>query len=317
MKRNGFWKMLGGYIVNIKEVLPFIKSDEQIRLSWLAKVKTFDDVPDVYRDTFEKVVVDGEFPYTLLTPSYAGFNIQGCEKLVFCMGGKVVELAEKAGQVRLVSYPIEDVLYVEIGRALLHSWVKIFRITDSGALITAEYKFNTVSESLFTPIVSKIRLANGAPKRGLPEIEQSRLDFLYQENMKLMNYVRRSMLLDEKFVQIVLQPEIHKEIVRLFGKVYSVTANLAHISVLTDQELILIEEGAGESGDEEIRYGGVYRYVPLNKITSLEIVPDKNGTFTLSIQLFGGVCLKSVFSKAKEQEVSGFRQQIMGVLNLE
>ena len=314
MNKKSLWIRILGFFVNLKEIYPFIQADEQIRLSWLTRVRTIDEVPETYRETFEDLVGSSEFPYTLLTPSYQGFSFKGSEKLVFCLKDRVYELSAAAGAVFCKFHPLKHVLYIEVGRALLHSWVTICSTADNGEPIITDYIFNTISEHIFTPIVTDIRLVDHDPREIPLDIQPANFDFLLRENMKLMNYARRSLLPDETPVMIVLQPEIRKEIIRVFGKSLFKVVSLSHLTILTDRELILIQEGTGERGGEDIRYGGVFRYIPIGNIDSLKTTVPKDDVFTMSVQFSCGVCLDSKFADLKRKEVEIFRNRVKTVV---
>jgi hypothetical protein len=267
-------------------------------------------VPDIYRSAFEKIIGNNAFPYTLLTPSYMGFNIKGSEKLVFCLADRVYELSAAGGDVATKSHLLKELLYIEEGRALLHSWVKICSLGEHGRPLITEYTFNTVSEHIFAPLIKNMRVTIETTGRIFTDANQSRFDAFYQENNKLLNYARRSILPDDKAVQIVYQPEIRNVIVKLFGKSLFRVLSLAHVSILTDRELILIQEGAGGKGGEDIRYGGIFRYIALGKITSIYAAKPKDGVFTLSVYLSDDITLKVVFRESKREDVDALQSRV-------
>ena len=247
---KGILRSVGSLIAGIKESLPLLAADEQTRLSWLKVVRSYAEVPEVYRSSFAALVGDSQFPYTVLTPTYAGFINREIEKLVCCLDGKIYVWEEVTGVLSCTCHAVKDISYVEVGKALLQAWVKISGLADSGLPGTTEFKFNTVTEYLFAPIVNKIRSATDCAPEIDPNLERSKFDFLNRTNLKLMNYARRSLLLDEKVERIILQPEIRDEVLRLFGNSFFRTVCLAHLSILTDRELILIQDGTGK------RWGG-------------------------------------------------------------
>lgn len=297
-------------IAGIRERLPLLPADEQTRLSWLQVLTSYDEVPNVYRSAFEAFVSDGPFPYTVLTPSYAGFSNSENEKLVCCLDDRIWVLEDVTGMLNCTCYAVKDISHVEVGKALLQSWVKISGVADRGVPITTEFKFNTVTDHLFAPIVKKMRSTTDYSQRLDPDIEQAKFDFLSRANLKLMNYARRSLLPDENVVHIILQPEIRKEVLRLFGNSFFRTVCLSHLSILTDRELILIQEGTGQRWGGDIRYGGVWHYIPLDKITSISLTGPDDDLLTMSVRLPEGDCIDSLFSVSNRQEVDGFLSQL-------
>jgi len=307
---KGILRSVGSLIAGIKESLPLLAADEQTRLSWLKVVTSYAEVPEVYRSSFAALVGDSQFPYTVLTPSYAGFMNRETEKLVCCLDGKIYVWEEVTGVLSCTCYAVKDISYVEVGKALLQAWVKISGLADSGLPSTTEFKFNTVTEYLFAPIVNKIRSATDCAPEIDPNLERSKFNFLNRTNLKLMNYARRSLSLDEKVVRVILQSEIRDEVLRLFGNSFFRTVCLAHLSILTDRELILIQDGTGKRWGEDIRYGGVWNYIPLDKITSVSLTGPEDGLLTMFVRLPEGDSIDSLFSVSNKQEVDGFLSQL-------
>ncbi len=308
--RKGILRSVGRFIAGIKESLPLLAADEQIRLSWLKVIRSYAEVPEVYRSSFAALVGDSPFPYTVLTPSYAGFMNRETEKLVCCLDGKIYVWEEVTGVLSCTCYAVKDISYVEVGKALLQVWVKISGLADSSLPTATEFKFNTVTEYLFAPIVNKIRLATNYAPGIDPSMERSKFDFLSRTNLKLMNYARRSLLPDEKVGQIILQPEVRDEVLRLFGNSFFRTVCLAHLSILTDRELILIQDGTGKRWGGDIRYGGVWHYIPLDKITSVSLTGPEDGLLAMFVRLPEGDSIDSLFSVSNKQEVDGFLSQL-------
>jgi len=307
---KGILRSVGSLIAGIKESLPLLAADEQTRLSWLKVVTSYAEVPEVYRSSFAALVGDSQFPYTVLTPSYAGFMNRETEKLVCCLDGKIYVWEEVTGVLSCTCYAVKDISYVEVGKALLQAWVKISGLADSGLPSTTEFKFNTVTEYLFAPIVNKIRSATDCAPEIDPNLERSKFNFLNRTNLKLMNYARRSLSLDEKVVRVILQSEIRDEVLRLFGNSFFRTVCLAHLSILTGRELILIQDGTGKRWGEDIRYGGVWNYIPLDKITSVSLTGPEDGLLTMFVRLPEGDSIDSLFSVSNKQEVDGFLSQL-------
>jgi hypothetical protein len=54
--RKGILGTVWGLIAGIKERLSLLSAVEQTRLSWLKVLRSYDEVPDVYRSAFEALV---------------------------------------------------------------------------------------------------------------------------------------------------------------------------------------------------------------------------------------------------------------------
>jgi len=160
-----------------------------------------------------------------------------------------------------------------------------------------------VTDYLFTPFLDKIRPAPSAPRDADQSSERAKFDYLMHLNFKFMNYARRSLVPGEKVIHTVLQPEIRAKILTLFGRSLSRTISTAHLVILTDRELIMIrEEKSGWRGDKT-RYGGVWNYIPLDKITSISLTPKNDDLLVLSIHLPQDDHIDSLFSVSNRPEV--------------
>ncbi|GIK37647.1 MAG: hypothetical protein BroJett011_14800 [Chloroflexota bacterium] len=296
------WRLVTG----IKESLPLLTAEEQTRLSWLNVIRSFAEVPDVYRSSFEALIGDSQFPYTVLTPSYAGFIKRQNEKLVCYLDGKIHIMEEVTGLLTCTGYAVKDVSYVEAGKVLLQSWVKLSGMADRGLPNTSEFKFNTVTEHLCAPLVEKIRSATGRSQGTDLAVERSKFNFLGRANLKLMNYARRSILPGEQVIASLLQPEIRAKVLTLFNRTFYHTISPAHLSILTDRELILIKEDPEKGPGNGPRYGGLWTYIPLHKIAAVSLGERDPNTLTLSIHLPANDEVSSIFALANRSELEQF-----------
>jgi hypothetical protein len=296
--------MIWDRVAGIEPKLPLLTAVEQTKLSWAKAIETYDEVPEVYRGLFETLVGDASrFPYAVLTPSYAGFITRAKEKLVCCLDGKIYVLEEARGDLVSTCYSIGDISYVEVGSVLLQSWIKICGLTSGGVLTSSEFKFNSVTEHLFAPIVERIRPAADCSEGINLSRERSKFNYLRRSNHKLMSYAKRSLLPREQGVHFILQPEVRVEVLRLLGNSFFRTLCIPHLSILTDRELILIQDGDGKRWDGSAKYGGVRSYIPIDKITSISTADARNDLLTMSIHLPGDDGIESMFSVSNRGEV--------------
>jgi len=299
---KGILETMWERVVGIKPKLPLLTAAEQTKLSWAKAIKSYDEVPEVYRGAFEALVGDANrFPYAVLTPSYAGFITRAKEKLVCCLDGKIYVLEEARGDLASTCYPIGDISYVEVGSVLLQSWIKIHGLTSGGALASSEFKFNSVTDHLFTPILESIRPATGCSREVDSSIERSKFNYVRHSSHKLMSYAKRSLMPGETVLHFVVQPEVRVEVLRLLGNSFFRTLCTSHISILTDQELILIQDGDGKRWGAGAKYGGltyggVWHYIPLDKITSISLAGTEDDLLTMSIHLPGDDSIEALYS---------------------
>ena len=135
-----------------------ITADEQTRLSWARAIRSYDDVPAIYKSFFDALPPDerAQFPYTGITPKFKGFITLESEKLL-CNTGNVIYVVEKVGhKLTSICYPLRDISYIEVGAILLYSWITITGTDTHGVLASSILKFNRVTDYLIAPIVESI-----------------------------------------------------------------------------------------------------------------------------------------------------------------
>lgn len=281
--------------------LPIVNATELTKSSWAKPIKSYDDVPNVYKDFFETSLADvSVFPYTILAPSNERFIHKTNEKLICDFGDEIYVLERRGNAYGVQCYPFEGINYVESRTMLLDSYIRISGVTRRGALDSSTIKFNSISDYLFTPIQERIRLATFDTKSATQGSELEKFDYLVRLNYKFMNYAKRSLLGGEKVIHAVLQPEIRASLWTVMGMTYYWTIFPTHMCILTDQELIMIRENEGRGGKD--KYGGIWDYIPLNKIVALSLSEKDRNLLVLSIQLPEGESLEVLFRDSLRRE---------------
>jgi len=284
---------------------------EQTEASWAELIESYNAVPDAFKDFF--LIAEGQqFPYTVLTPSYEGFIHPTTEKLICDFQCEIYVLERNGNTFDAHCYPLEGISCIEVRMILLDSSIKIVGVTKEGVLKSSIFRFNSVSDYLFEPILQKIRYATGDTNSAAQNLELEKFDPWREINYKFMNYARRSLLAGEKVIHTVLQPEIREPVLKgLVKKFYRVVApTLA--GILTDQELIMIQEEKTRSGEE--RYGGIWVYIPLKKILTLSLSEVDNNLLTLSIKLTEGTCHEFLFRDSLKQELHRLRYRFQEMM---
>jgi hypothetical protein len=200
-------------------------------------------------------------------------------------------------QIAVSCFPLNQILFLEMGTMLLHSWFKICG-TVAGQITSITVEFNTVVEYLFKPIAEKIRtvihhLEKTDDSMERMKKETAKFDYLIKENYKYMNFGKRSLLPGTEVYQILLQPDIRVKFRKYFYRMIS----LVHQTILTDKELIIIKEGDNSNQRRQIRYGGIWCYIPLDKIVKLDVSCNLEGDlYRLSVNLPENMTMSSLFS---------------------
>ncbi len=300
---RNIWRMiLAKNLASIIASIPRISADEQTISSWAKPIKSYEAVPDIYKDFFEPYLANGRaFPYSVLTPSYEGFLHRTTEKLISDFGAEITVLERKGNTFEALCYPLKGISYVEVRTVLLDSHFKICGVTRHGVPASSILRFNSVTDYLFMPILETIRSANHHSKETIQSAEFEKFDRWVRSNYKFMNYAKRSLRGGEKVIHTILQPEIRTKLLTILGKTYYKTISPTHVCILTDGELILIREEVRQSGDD--RYGGIWDYIPLNKIVNLSLSEKDKDLLLLSVHLAENTRLECLFQASAKGEI--------------
>jgi hypothetical protein len=288
---------------NYLELLPKVSALQQTKMSWARPIKSYTDVPLIYKNFFEPFLTKKRvFPYTVLTPSYEGYIHRTTEKLVCDFDSEVHILENHGDTYETHCYPYKEIFYVEARTILLYSSITISGVTKAGVPTSSTFEFNSTTDFLFTPILERIRFAflDSQNTFSGPEIEE--FNQLNKLNFKFMNYAKRSLLKGEKAFQSIFQPEIREKIIHLLGKTYYRRIFPTHLGILTDRELIMIREEYKPRGDDI--YGGIWNFIHLNKIEALSLRDKGTDILEMTIQLPDQVKLEYLYQVSKKQEVN-------------
>ena len=289
--------------------LPLRSSDEQTRLSWAKLIESYDYVPTIYKDFFKHSFVEKrQFPYTILTPSYQEFIHKTTEKLV-CDFGHEIYVLEKIGDTfKRKCYPLEEISCVEIRTVLLDSYIKIIGVTRNGIPDSSKIRMNSVTTRLFTPIIERIRQGTTDFKGPAQSSELAKFDHWIELSLKFTNYAKNSILFGEKVIHSIFQPEIRKRLFKIMDKTFYRTLSRAVAIILTDRELIIIQD-AERIFYEDNSYGGIWNYIPLNKIGTLSLGKGNRDLLVLSIHLLDSVQLEYMFQASAKGELNQLLHQ--------
>ncbi len=85
--------------------------------------------------------------------------------------------------------------------------------------------------------------------------------------------------------------------------------------ILTDQELILIQDEARSRGNKGVRYGGIRRYMPLYGIGAVSLTEKADDDLmTLSIHLSEDESVDVPFSASKEKDLLQLKTEIENLI---
>lgn len=279
---------------------------DQVMRSWAIRLHSCEEVPEIYRDFFASLSIEPDaFPYTVLTPTYEGFFVRTNPKMVCLVGSDIYVVEHRRKGLEVACFPLADINYIEAGTMLLKSWLKISGVTQTG-LAASSFQFSTVTQPFLDPLVEAARMITPPFASTDFEAERAKFYYLLKLHFKFMNYARRSVLPGEQVINSLLQPEIRAKVLTLFDKTFCRIITPAHISILTDRELILITEDTERLTDIGAPYGGIWRYIPLRKIAAVSLCERDERTLTLSIQMPQNDQVSSIFAAEHRAEADTF-----------
>jgi hypothetical protein len=277
----------------------------QTMSSWSRVIESPEALPEVYRSSFDTALGhEPTMPYTVFAPAIAGLRHRTTEKLL-CEAHGTIHVWERVGnRVALAAYPAETVSDLEMGEILLFSWITIGGVTQAGEVSATTIEFNTATSRHYAHFVSLLRPAPD-PRAGLAlDVEQAKFNHLAAEDFKFGGFACNSLVAGEQVHQIVWQPKIRKPLTRLGKFTFYRTLSLPHAVILTDKELIVIQDDERTRENRGVRYGGKWRYVALQHIDAVAVSAQGDDTLTLSLTLApGGRQLKSIFAPSRKEQL--------------
>jgi hypothetical protein len=282
----------------------------QTMAAWSKVIESQSDIPEAYRSCFDKHIGNEQsFPHVILTPPLDKFSHKTTEKLI-CDIDHVIYIFERNGD-RIVTscYPYHEICEVELGVILLDSWLTIRGKTTQGEANVSTIEFNTASMRHFAPILKKLRSAPRIEEDAQFTAEKDKFSYLSEVNFKFMNYGRESLMPGETVLQILLQPEIREPRWSIFGKTFYKTISLAHLTILTDRDLILIRDTERNKASRLSRYGGIWQFIPLSCLESLNLSESAHQRLTLSIGSRSGKTIEKLFEISSQTELEQFCSQ--------
>ena len=280
-------------------------------LSWAKVIESCDDIPGAYQGAFQALPGNNRvFPYVILAPAFGKSRYQSAEKLICDIDDVFYVLESVDDQIVAKGYPRETIRDVEMGRFFLHSWITISGPTVDGVLASSTLEFNTATHRLFMPFLNKIRPAASGPDAMGLKVEQGKFDYLASMDIKFMNYARNSLTRGEKVIDILWQPAIRKRVLTLLGWPFYKTLSLAHLTILTDKEVILIRDAEYSRGNKGLGYGNVWQYIPFRSLRSASLTEETDNVLNLCFCLSPDTHLERIFAASNRREMEHFRNEI-------
>lgn len=243
-------------------------SSTQTMRTWAEEITRYEDVPAAFRSAFTEPAEP--FPYTIYLPEETKGKTQSKSQLIRLDAEQFTLHTIQQNALQTITSRFDEVIYLERGKVLLNSWLVI-----KTAVETAVLQFNTTNNHLFRPIIDKIRQGMVPFTTNISEPDLSAFDYLDKINYKYMNYGRSSVRDGDAVVAVVYQPEQDMKAIGLLGKTLYRRYKTSHLTVLTEQELILIRENQPIRNNFDPTDGGVFIYIPRRKIEMASFIANE------------------------------------------
>lgn len=297
---------------NLNESLNTMTGAAQTMTTWARVIDSYADVPYIYKTSCQAVLEEREpFPYVVLVPSVKDNRLNEVENLLCEINGIFYVWERIGNKVVSSAFPLKEIYTLEAGIVLLSSWLTISGLTTAGSATTARIGFNSSSVRHLLPVINKMRPAPADVDNAAWQVELAAFDYLASANFKFMNYARESMVRGEKILQSILQPKIRRQVFDLFGYKFHRTVGLAHLTILTDKEIIFIRDDEDTTEVRGERYGGVWQYIPLQKIQDVTLTASSNKLLTLTLTLESGIQqLDKVFESSSQDALEDLQKKL-------
>jgi hypothetical protein len=271
-------------------------------------ISSYDEIPAGFLPAFPGA--DACFPYTVLIPAdeQSPFRKSVNPQMLCLYDDRLISLEAIQGEVQTSEYALNSITSVEHGHVLLHSWMTI----HSG-LRSKSFSFSSSVEQVFSPIIKALRgtadLRETEASAAQQQAEIAKLGYLWKRNIKYFNYARQSLAPGATVQGSVYQGDIPLSKLNVFNKPVFSSYLSGHLAVLTDRELIFIKESEEIRAIHETSYGGMFTYIPVEKIQRVEFEPtnDKKVDCVANVSLVDGKHYQFQFSTATAVQLDEFK----------
>lgn len=259
--------------------------------TWAKLIKCHEEVPVNYKEYFQSLKDNQiNFPYTIYMPQDRWGRRATDEKLLYIDENTIYLFENMEGKIiKAICYPFDKITHIEKGKVLLYSWMKIYgEIEDQYCKSMVEY--NSVVENLFNRVLEEIR-TDYLSTDGVTHIKEELNDLAYLRDLdyKFYYYANDYIRSGQRIVCTIYQQEIRAKVFKIFSK----RITTVHLTILTDKELILIEEGPTIKSSMG-KYCGVWTFSSIDKINDISVKETDNSDI---------VCLKICYFDNDSKEL--------------
>ena len=280
----------------------------QTMMTWARVIASADEIPAAFRAALQPLVAGRPvFPYTVFAPPQHGTRHKDTE-WVLCDVDRTLYVVERArGRLTTTGYPWQTVRDIEVGNILLFAWITLSGLTTAGTAGATTVAYNYATHRHLAPFINKLRPASPGAAPADQALEQAGLA---GASYKFRSFAAESVVPGAQVQQAVWQPPIRRPSAALLGFTLYRTVTLAHLTLLTDQELILIGDDERSPDKSGTQYGGVWRYIPRRHITTAAVTEQAEGLLTLTLGLTQAGRLERVFTADRRGALERLQQAL-------
>lgn len=275
--------------------------------AWAIKIDQTEKIPAVFQKPMEQVLEEeADFPYMIYAPRNEKTGKPVNDTLLAMTEGTVWVLVDDPHQAAVVRFSMQEIQTIQMGTVLLESWI-MFCGKTAGDTECAVVYYDTVMEELFVPVLETVRTKMLQIPAEAPEAQADELHYLKDVSLKFYNYGIQSLMPGQKVCCSVYQPRVEEKVY----KQSEAHETAPHLFILTEEELILIQETEQEEKSATQRYSGIWTHFPISQIEHFNVEDEEDGHWMkISINAKGQEPVQVIFDPRNRQAVQVLANQL-------
>jgi hypothetical protein len=252
--------------ITLREALASLRPGRralETRATWSRRLASPDNVPAEFRAE----IGDDPFPYSVFTPALPVGLLHRTHPQVWSSGhGNISAHADTGNGITTRQFPGDGIIHVRVTKTLLRTRISLAGTGTDGAGRAASIEINTVTDSLFDPILDYARGSSGERvARPRPLTEAAGL-----LGQKFAILAGRALLPDDRVEQAVANPALRSNGT---GPPWARNRVLApaRLLLLTERELILITDDGSRGAAADGGYGGIRDHIPRCRVSGASL----------------------------------------------
>lgn len=247
-------------------------SSKETMKYWALRIDSPEEVPPVFKDEVKGIVGDSaDVPYIIFAPQNERLGKPAQDTLLAMTKESIWVLEDNEENIRQTRFAMQEIQLLQVGSILLNSWIKICGMSDDQYACKVIH-YDTVLEDLFIPVIDKahigmLKLADVKTEPQISELEYLNDNRLKDTSLKFYQYGAQSLLPGQKICCSIYQPRLEEK----DQPGMTDQERAPHLSILTDEELIIIQETQQAKEATTKKYSGIWTHIPLRYIQEIKM----------------------------------------------